>query len=63
MLPIKKPANLRRAYKTLYFYTIRLPLIYLLIPMGFIFEFLITFPFLVLASLDRNRCKKNNFKK
>jgi hypothetical protein len=43
----------RRLRKTLHFYAIRLPLIYALIPAGFLFEFIITFPFRVLAGLDR----------
>lgn len=49
---------MRQACKKLYFYIIRLPLIYILIFTGFIFEFLVTFPFRVLASLDSHRHKK-----
>ena len=48
---------MRQIYKKLYFYLIRLPLIYILIFTGFVFEFLVTFPFRVLASLDRHRSK------
>ncbi len=61
MLPIKTP-GMRQTYKNLYFYIIRLPLIYILIFAGFIFEFLVTFPFWVLTSLDRHRSKRRGFK-
>jgi len=49
--------------KTLHFYFIKLPLIYVAIPIGFIFEYLITFPFVILTSLDRRSSKKQQPKK
>jgi hypothetical protein len=39
-------------YDRITFYLVKLPFILLLIIFGFIFEFLITLPFLVLCSLD-----------
>jgi hypothetical protein len=39
-------------YKKIRFYTIKLPFIYLAIPVGFIFEYLITFPYMVLCTID-----------
>jgi len=56
------PASIYSAYKTLHFYFIKLPLIYILIPIGFLFEFLITLPFLILTSLDRYASKKSRRK-
>jgi len=47
--------QIRRIAGRLHFYLIRLPLIYALIPIGFIFEFVVTFPFMVLTRLDRDR--------
>jgi len=49
------PGTIRRIAGRLHFHLIRLPLIYALIPIGFIFEFLVTFPFMVLTRLDRDR--------
>jgi len=38
--------------KKAHFYLIKLPLIYIAIPTGLIFEFLITVPYIVLCTLD-----------
>ena len=54
----KKHRQIRRIAERIHFYLIRLPLIYALIPIGFIFEFLVTFPFMVLTRLDRDRAPK-----
>jgi len=45
-------SKIRKIYKQVVFYSIKLPLIYIAIPMGFVFEYLITFPYIVLCSLD-----------
>ncbi len=39
-------------YKKILFYTVKLPFIYIAIPIGFIFEYLVTFPYLILCTLD-----------
>ena len=57
------PAGLYKIYKILHFYCIKLPFIFIMIPVGFIFEYLITFPFLILTTLDRNATKKTRDKK
>jgi len=57
------PVRLYKIYKTLHFYFIKLPFIFIMIPIGFIFEYLITFPFLILTTLDRNAPKKTRDKK
>jgi len=44
--------KIRKIYKQFVFYTIKLPLIYIAIPVGFVFEYLITFPYIVLCTLD-----------
>lgn len=51
--------KLRRMGRLLHFYAVRLPLIYTLIFVGFIFEFLVSFPWLILTSLDRDRRKSS----
>lgn len=48
------PQNL---FKILYFYLVKLPFVYILVTIGFVFEFLITFPFVVLVSIDTYRQK------
>jgi len=45
---IKIPKTLKK----IKFYTVNLPLILMTIPMGFIFEFIVTFPFIVCCTLD-----------
>jgi len=47
-------------YKKILFYTVKLPFIYLAIPIGFIFEYLITFPYIVLCTIDGLFQKKTN---
>ena len=42
-------------YKRLHFYGIKLPFVFLMIPIGFLFEFLVTFPFIVMVSIDSRR--------
>ena len=44
--------QLREGLKTLKFYTIQLPLILIAIPLGFLLEFVITFPFFVFCGID-----------
>ncbi len=53
---------LNRMIKNLHFYLVRLPFIYLAIPIGFIFEFLITFPYVVMCEIDRKCRQKRNRK-
>lgn len=45
----------RRYAKTLKFYTVKLPFVYLMIPVGFIFEYLVTLPYIVMVSIDERR--------
>lgn len=45
-------SKIRKTFKQIYFHVIKLPLIYLAISIGFIFEYLITFPYIVLCTLD-----------
>ena len=52
------PHRLYKIYKTLHFYCIKLPFIFIMIPIGFIFEYVITFPFIILTYLDRDASKK-----
>ncbi len=57
MLHGQTRTKLRRTARPLYFYTVRLPLIYSLIWIGFLIEFGISFPWIILTSLDRDRRK------
>ncbi len=43
--------------KILYFYLVKLPVVYILVTIGFVFEFLTTFPFVVMVSIDTYRRK------
>ncbi|MFO8113339.1 MAG: hypothetical protein R6T92_12600 [Desulfosalsimonadaceae bacterium] len=43
--------------KILYFYLVKLPFVYILVAIGFVFEFVATFPFVVLVSIDTYRQK------
>ena len=57
--------RIKKTFKQIYFCVIKLPLIYIAISIGFIFEYLITFPYIVLCALDRVSqkdiaLKKNN---
>jgi len=54
----RRATKLYKIYRILHFYCIKLPLIFIMIPIGFIFEYVITFPFIVLTALDRNPSKK-----
>lgn len=45
---IKFPTGLKK----IKFYTVNLPLIFITIPIGFIFEFIITFPYIIFCTLD-----------
>ncbi|HMA67122.1 MAG TPA: hypothetical protein VKO20_04825 [Desulfosalsimonadaceae bacterium] len=57
MPPGPTRTKLRRMGRPLYFYAVRLPLIYSLIGIGFLIEFGISFPWIILTSLDRDRRK------
>ncbi len=39
--------------RKLHFYTVKLPFILMIIPLGFILEFILSLPFIVLCELDR----------
>ncbi len=39
-------------YRRFVFYTVKLPLILITIPIGFLFDFLIAFPSVILCSID-----------
>ncbi len=50
---------IKTRWKQFVFYTVKLPLIFITIPVGFIFDFLVTFPSIVLCSLDARLKNKN----
>jgi hypothetical protein len=52
------PSFMKPLYKKIHFYMVKLPFIYLAIPIGFIFEYLITFPYLILCAIDSFSQKK-----
>ncbi len=45
----------RNLFKLLHFYLIKLPFIYITVPAGFLFEFFITCPFIVMTFIDARR--------
>jgi len=50
--------KIQKKLKKIKFYTINLPLIFITIPIGFIFEFIITFPFIIFCMVDSLGQKK-----
>lgn len=50
--------KINQPLKKIKFYTVNLPLILITIPIGFIFEFIITFPYIVFCTLDSMGNKK-----
>ncbi|MBS3808831.1 MAG: hypothetical protein KGY38_01575 [Desulfobacterales bacterium] len=51
--------KIRSYARILKFYTVKLPFVYLMIPVGFIFEYLVTLPYIVLVSIDERRQTRN----
>ncbi len=51
--------HLKNGLKVLYFYLWKLPAIYVLLTAGFIFEFITTFPFVVMTYIDAYRRKNS----
>jgi hypothetical protein len=49
---------IKNHWKHFVFYTVKLPLIFITIPIGFIFDFLVTFPSIILCSLDARTKRK-----
>ena|GEM_PF-2956586 len=47
--------QIRKIYRTLHFYVIKLPFIYITVPIGFLFEYLVTFPYIIMVSIDTHR--------
>jgi hypothetical protein len=46
-------------WKHLVFYSIKLPLIFITIPVGFLFDFLVTFPYSILCIIDARMQNKD----
>lgn len=58
MQPTSADTAYIRVYKTLKFYLIKLPFVYIAAPLGLLFDFIITFPYIVMTELDVRRWKK-----
>jgi len=43
---------IKKYYQTIIFTAIKLPLIYLTLAIGFVFQFFITFPYMLICTLD-----------
>lgn len=48
-------SGIRQLGKAIRFYAVKLPFIYLMIGLGFVFEFLLTYPFMILVAIDQRR--------
>ena len=48
-------SGLRQLGKAIRFYAVKLPFIYLMIGLGFVFEFLLTYPYMILVAIDERR--------
>lgn len=55
---------IRNRWKALYdrgiFYAFKLPFVYIAVPMGFLFEYIITFPYIVMTGIDAHGKKKKS---
>ena len=49
---LEQPGGLKDKFR---FYCIRLPLILMIIPIGFAFEFITTLPFLIICQIGKKR--------
>ena len=58
-MPRRDVPMIRTQWKRFVFYTLKLPLIFITIPVGFIFDFLVTFPSIILCNIDA-RLKTRN---
>lgn len=54
----QKIRNVKQLADIAHFYTIRLPFVCVMVPVGFLFEFLVTFPYIVLTAIDGRRQAK-----
>ena len=52
---IEMVSGIRQFGKAIRFYAVKLPFIYLMIGLGFVFEFLLTYPFMILVTIDERR--------
>ena len=48
-------SGIRELGKAIRFYAVKLPFIYLMIGLGFVFEFLLTYPYMILVAIDTYR--------
>lgn len=48
-------SGIRELGKAIRFYAVKLPFIYLMIGLGFVFEFLLTYPYIILVAIDERR--------
>jgi len=46
---------MKNSMETLHFYALKLPFVYCIAAMGFVFEFFTTLPFAIAASIDARR--------
>ncbi|NOY68551.1 MAG: hypothetical protein GXP53_03535 [Deltaproteobacteria bacterium] len=46
-----------RTYRICKFYLIKLPFVYIAAPLGFLFDFIITFPYIIMTEIDGRRKK------
>ena len=58
------PRAVRNRLKTLYdrviFYTIKLPFVFIAAPIGFLFEGLITLPYIIMTEIDGRHIRKKS---
>jgi hypothetical protein len=61
MVNMKENTALKRKkiVRKIHFYFVRLPLIFILAPIGFVMEFIVTFPWRVAVAIDSCRQKTN----
>gem|GEM_PF-2823798 len=58
MKPTNFQTKLDGLAKTLKFYLVKIPFTYIAVTIGFLFEFIITFPYIVMTEIDGRRRKR-----
>jgi len=53
---------IKKTYAQFIFFSLKLPLIYITLAIGFVFEYLVSFPYIILCTMDSISIKKKNRK-
>ncbi|RJP94950.1 MAG: hypothetical protein C4518_02195 [Desulfobacteraceae bacterium] len=54
---------IKKTYAQFIFFFLKLPLIYITLAVGFVFEYLVSFPYIILCTMDSISIRKKNRKR